>query len=609
MRKTIFSLLTFTVLCFVIIGERIHHKPSSVLTWDNFGYYLYLPALFIYQDLGIENRGVYEDLIEKYNASGSFYQVTETEDGKQVMRYPVGWSILYSPFFFIGHGVAVFTDFKVDGFSPPYQFAIGYGSLLFAIIGLFFFRKFLQRFFTDKLVAVLLGLVVLGTDYLHMTSMGSVHPHNHIFALFAIFCWLTAKWHQKPLKKYGFLIGLIGGLMMVTRPTAVLTFLIPLLWGVSSFQDFKSKLLELFTLYKHHIVSLILGVLLPGMIQMLYWKIYSGSILFYSYQDPGVGFDFLNPHTLKFLFSFRKGWFIYTPLALLFISGFLCYQKRPHQKGLLIPILVYLLIHLYITSSWTCWWFAGADYSQRVMLKTYVVLAIPMGWLLEFILRKKKWLIFSSFFILFALTALNVFQTWQFHQGIIHHSRMTRDYYFKIFGKTYVKPEWRDLLLIDRSFGEKDKIPEALRDKGQVIAAFDFENGKQVNDSSLLNADSSGNRWLLMKADKKYSPTIELPFHQITDNYYAWLKTQVTIKPVKTIKEKVYLVTHLSHEGGAYKYRTKALNEAKKGETIRISMPYLTPHIRSRQDPLKVFVWNPNGQKFQIDNLKVRKYE
>ena len=127
--------------------------------------------------------------------------------------------------------------------------------------------------------------------------------------------YFTIKWYQDFHLKNSIIIGLIAGLITLVRPSEVLCILIPLFWSNSSENYFTSKIKML----KVYILPVILAsfcfllLLLP---QLLYWKSVSGHYLFYSYTNPGEGFDFFFPHTYEFLCSFRKGWFIYTPLML-----------------------------------------------------------------------------------------------------------------------------------------------------------------------------------------------------------------------------------------------------------------------------------------------------
>ena len=110
-------------LSLVVIGLNVVFYPNNILSWDVFGYYLYLPTTFIYHDLGLVNKEVIVNLIEQYNSTSSFYQVNPTESGLYVMKYSMGMAILYFPFFLLGWLGAIVFDYPIDGFSEPFQFS------------------------------------------------------------------------------------------------------------------------------------------------------------------------------------------------------------------------------------------------------------------------------------------------------------------------------------------------------------------------------------------------------------------------------------------------------------------------------------------------------
>jgi len=78
------------------------------------------------------------------------------------MKYSMGMSILYSPFFFIGHLYAKISDYPADGFSLPYQYAIFIGGQVFTVTGIIALRKVLIQFFSDKITAITMTIIVLG---------------------------------------------------------------------------------------------------------------------------------------------------------------------------------------------------------------------------------------------------------------------------------------------------------------------------------------------------------------------------------------------------------------------------------------------------------------
>ena len=78
-----------------------------------------------------------------------------------------------------------------------------------------------------------------------------------------------------------------------------------------------------------------------------------GKPIYDTYKNPGVGLDLAEPHFLNVLFSFRKEWFIYTPLMMLIIPGFFIFYKR--QKENFLAFFGCFIISFYIIASWPEW--------------------------------------------------------------------------------------------------------------------------------------------------------------------------------------------------------------------------------------------------------------
>ena len=115
-----YSLASIIILLYVLVRAAFflaNWEESAVLTWDVFGYYLYLPGLFIYNDL--ETLSFVPEIMQTYASHLDFYYASDLPSGGKVLKYPVGLSVLYSPFFFLGHVGAYMFGYPADGFSMP----------------------------------------------------------------------------------------------------------------------------------------------------------------------------------------------------------------------------------------------------------------------------------------------------------------------------------------------------------------------------------------------------------------------------------------------------------------------------------------------------------
>jgi hypothetical protein len=604
------SFATMLLLFSIIVGLRFLYPPVNVLSWDVFGYYLYLPAKFIYHDLGLTNQDWLNKLIAHYQTTGTLYQAYVGPSGQWVMKYSMGMAVLYMPFFFVSHWFAGILGFPADGLSMPYQYGLAIGGLFYTFVGLIFFRKILLKFFNDKTVTIVLVLTFLGTNIINQTTVGNLLSHNFLFTLFAAFVWYAIKWHENHKMRLMILMALISGLMTLIRPNEVVCLLIPLLWGVKNKENIHEKI----RLFGRNKLQIFIGlicfviVLIP---QFYYWKRHTGSFIFYSYPNPGEGLDFFSPHLGNFLFSFRKGWIVYTPMVIFYALGLYILFKR--KREVFYPVTAYLLISLYLISSWTCWWYAGGCYSQRAILSSYLVLSIGLGFFIENISKLKSYKGSLIYLILFFFVFLNLFQFWQFQNDILKHDGVTRKYYVAIFGKIRVPENASQLLLIDRSVTGLEKLANTDKYNKKIVGMYSFTNSDNSNPERYIQDPGDTSLYCLeMDSSFIYSPGLTMKYKNITGEYYAWIRASVEIKYPKNYQDTwPALVLTFEHNGGSYKYFAGDLvcSDNEKGNWKKISFDYMTPEVRSLEDPLKVYVWHRGKMPILIKNLTVEAYD
>ena len=604
------SLPVCLIFCISIVFFRFVYPPVNILSWDVFGYYLYLPARFIYHDVGLHDINWVKAIVEKYPTSDTLYQISSVPQGGWVIKYCMGLAILNAPAFFIAHSISGLLGYPADGFSLPYQYSFAISGLIFAISGIFMLRKILIEYFDELTTSIVLVLIVLGTNYFQLTSFDGMLTHNYLFTLYTFIVWFSIKWHRNPKARYAAWLGLFMGLAILTRPSELVCLIIPLLWGIHNKDTFISKWKTIIH-YWSHLIWLASALFLAGLPQLIYWKSVTGHWLYYSYNNPGEGFEFLRPYILQVLFSFRKGWFIYTPLMIVALIGLYFLFKR--NRPMFPVILAYFLVNLWVVSSWTCWWYAGGSYSQRALLPSYVLLAFPLGYLVG---DARKWRLpykagISA--ILSLLLLLNIFQTWQWAHGIIDKTRMTRAYYFAVFGKTSVPDADRSLLLIDRA--AKEKVPGDLGNYSYRQLVFrNYENSVEDKGKLVKDTAFSGKYSLKLDPAFPFAPGIEIPYKDMTTKDYAWIRVSAMVYLLKPAEETpASLVASFEHNGKVYKYSAESIVNAKyhiKPLTwTMVSLDYLSPETRSPEDKLKVYFWLQGSSPLFIDDFKVEMWE
>ena len=297
----------------------------GVIKWDVISYYAYLPAVFIYHDLSLdftESPGFLND---------NKFWFQKTEKDKKVIITSMGLSYMYAPFFFVAHALAPVFGESRDGFRSIYQSFLVFSAVFYLGFGFYFLWKFLSRYFSPAVTAITLFLIGMGTNLYYYGTHEAAMSHAFSFSLIAVFLFLLARWHDLPGWKNSLMLGLVYGVIVLIRPSNVFLFILILLWEVDSLAAIKKRVL--FLVSKTPLILLMLsGFLIPWIPQLIYWKDVSGSLFYNSYSVVGSAFYFDNPHILDLLFSYRKGWFVYTPLMLFAVIGFIPLYRM--KKGL-----------------------------------------------------------------------------------------------------------------------------------------------------------------------------------------------------------------------------------------------------------------------------------
>jgi hypothetical protein len=394
-------------------------------------YYGYLPAYFIYNDLSLKFVDQNPDFFN------TRYWPAKTSTGKRVIKTTMGLGIMYSPFFLVGNHIAKTFHIPATGYSSPYQVSLLIGALFYLLLGLFYLRKLLLMYFSEMVTAITIFCVYFGTNLVWYSTSESLMPHAFLFSLISILLYVVVKWHNKPGWLNSLCVGFLLGLLMLIRPTMILLVIPFLLFRIKDLDSFKEKI-KFFQKNFRFIIIMPFAFFLVLLPQFVYWHYVSGSYLYYSYS--GEKFYWTHPHILEGLFGFRKGWLVYTPVMLFSVLGLFFLNRKTND--LKSGVIVTFLIGIFIIFSWWAWWYGGS-FGLRAMIDLYGLMAIPFASFVEYIFSKKKIVRFTFMLTTSALIYINLFQNWQFQNGLIHYDGMNREVYFmgatkiRMVGSTY----------------------------------------------------------------------------------------------------------------------------------------------------------------------------
>lgn len=551
---------------------------NATISWDAAGYYWYLPSVFIYQDLREQHWA--DSLIQKYqpgppDMSGFGFQA---RPGNWVFKYPAGMAVLETPFFLAAHALAKPLGYPADGFSLPYQAGIQWGALLVAFLGLWGLRRLLLNYYSDSVVAAILAILVVGTNYLNYSAIDGAIAHSWLFTLYVFLMLGSRRFYMKPSNPLGAALGALCGLAALIRPTDAIAVLIPLLWGLELKKQVIKARVEF---WRKHLPALILAVVCGVAVlslQLFYWKYSSGAWLVYSYQDQG--FSWLHPHVADYVFSYKSGWLVYTPVMLPAVLGFIPFIRSGQSR---LMVCVFSLIAFYMVTAWDIWWYAGMG--GRAMVQYYAVLAFPMASAMSWVTgsRLRLWLALP---VILLLTYVNIWFTWHAHRGKLYDANlgMTGAYYWRVIGRWTAPPEVERLK--DGRYYYEGQIPENHKTIYPFLPerAIVLDSASEVSQTIKFAIPSGRDvHWLRASAD----------FYTTSKEQDIWKMTQLILGVRRS--------GDVLRESGVRVQRF-----IPEGEPVRVFVDLKLPSGLQPGDSGSVHLWNPGSKKtIRMQNLRV----
>lgn len=329
---------------------------------DQLGYYQWLPAFFVDQDLG------------------KMYWCHQMENGKWISMFTFGVALLQLPFFFIAQLSAEVFGYDLNGFSPPYAVAQMVGVALYTGAGAVLSYRIARRFSTEE--SALLAVVALfaATNLFYYSVYAPTMSHSYSFFLVGLFCYSALRFLDGPdnpvRSVHVVLLVLSGSLLVFVRQLNIIVFIFPLLVVYRSAGGFPGFLR---TLLAHRTALITTGVLVlvPWIVQCWYWYDVTGDPFTFTYGKKDEHFEFTKMVPGRVLLDVRNGWLIYTPLMIPVLVVLIKHAWR-NTAGARAIGLVFLLSWL-LYSAWWCWWL-GTGYGYRGFVDLYALLVIPLAW-------------------------------------------------------------------------------------------------------------------------------------------------------------------------------------------------------------------------------------
>ncbi len=606
------STILFLALIFLISLHRYQKWSVNIVGGgDSWGYYMYLPAVFIYGDLANVEQTTAARIkyhsghkIQTDNKADKIDKAPMHSSGRRVMKFTMGLSMMYAPFFLMAHGLAKIGGWPADGYSFIYLYMIHLASLFFVLWGFWLLRKVLLKWVSDWVCSITLLMIGLGTHLYFFTVYKSTMAHAYLFFLYALLVYATQKWYELKKLKHALLIGLAAGFITLIRPTEIICLAIPMLWGITSFAEFKNRGSLIKAYFKSYLASIGIYILV-GLPQLIYWKWASGNWLYYSYGEEG--FDFANPHIVEGLFGFKNGWLTYTPIMLFALLGIYFLWRQRHTA--LLPLLIFLPLHIYFTYSWWCWYYING-FGSRPMVEAAALLSIPFALFLQKAVKSGTVVRAILFATMLLFVWQNMFQTYQVHQGLLWSQGANWTFYKRSFAKKQLT--YLDLVSLDTGTDSPDESKMKLV---TTIASHDFEDSLGVYYQTNITGNET--RVYKLNKQKQYSPNVKTKWNQLKGAHPGdWVKISVDAmrqyegnfmysmnKLVFTIEPAgVWKSIRIDNKLGN---TSNSIWAGKNHVWDNVYFWMQIPENINANDLLKTYVWNNSTPEIYIDNLRM----
>ena len=514
---------------------------------DAKGYYAYLPAIFIYQDL---QYNFLDEMDQKYYAVGHDKHIFIEQNGQRVNKTFPGVAVLYLPFFLMAHLLASIFGLAADGYSDMYQYLFDFGQFFYATLGLVFLGKILKMLnFSKSTILISVLTLVFGTNLWFYIAYDQSVTHIYNFFLINALVLCGLKLREKAT-------------MTLLALFAVLSLLV-VVFFVPQRSFYANLLLRLKSVKTIAVLSLVAGAILS--IPLFLWKIQSGNWIVYSYGEEG--FDFVNPEIFNFLFSYAKGWFLYSPLILIVIiwGSMLLFKENREGKVKLLFLILFMTAAVYVFSSWWCWWY-GFSFGQRPMVDFYVLIGFLIALIWQNVkMSRIRQLLFGGLVGTFVF--LNILQSYQHHHGFFQWSQPNSEIYwdnflrFKKKAKVYKEEDWKLILT------EEIKDQVLLTDRG-----VPFSESVVIGNSTILKSD------------------------------FAVISFNVTASSSLSETDLV-----IEYKGDQATYRNYNFNNfTSLNQSTNVQLKY---DVKASNDTLVLYFWNKDSaQKMNVDFIRIDFY-
>ncbi|HQQ94112.1 MAG TPA: hypothetical protein PLQ93_06125 [Bacteroidia bacterium] len=423
--RLLFGLFLVSIPLCMIWVRPLDSPWHRFIAGDGLGYYVYLPARVIYQD----KHYTYTWFSKVYEKHYIHFSGVKAEDnflcdyeGKKVNKYYPGLSVLWIPFFLLAHAFACVFQFPANGFSLPYQLALGAASIFYLVLALLYLRKLLFRMTGLAWAALLVPVgIFYGTNLFHYALNQNSLSHVYSFSMMVCFAYFAHTFfHREDQRTRSFLLSLFFYLILVSiRPlNAIALVLLPALAN-------KGQWKTAFARPRLNWSALALAVLILWVVIRQLYILKTATASFFPNTYKAEYFGFQNAQFWRVSFSYQAGLFLYSPLLLLSFFG-MPFAANRAQKVIL-PLFFLAMLYLY-----SCWWYWPI--ASRAMVDFYLIPAMLLAFLFKAVAQRRT-LRNALICLVLILCAYHQLKAMQFRQRILDENYTHKELFWQNFFK------------------------------------------------------------------------------------------------------------------------------------------------------------------------------
>lgn len=401
---TLFLLLSMLFLVrYHIVGQAIYG--------DGIYYWAYTRSLIIDHDLDLRNEGAHTYGPRTNNSFSPGPQGSDTTDLSKNKYYPLGPTLLWSPFFIVAHllvllAIATGAPVPTNGYADLYQITVGLINIGFVVVGLVLLNTLLRKYFSPFTSLTTSLLVLFTTNLFYYGSLDVLNSHPSSFLLATLFSYCFVVYREKMNTKQWLSLGILLGVMTIIRLQDSIFILMPLSLFLRQLNVSKrNKKFDSFVNFFAFLVGSFVGFLPQLIASAIIYK----SFFLIPYTLGSDELNFLDNKLLHLFLDSQKGLFWYSPVFITGLIGLRLLKGKLAQVRL--PFFSAILTSLFLVGAWSGW-SQGESYGMRMFISLLPLLSFGIAEMVTFVSRylsKPTIIIIGLLFVLQNLVLITAF--------------------------------------------------------------------------------------------------------------------------------------------------------------------------------------------------------